>query len=266
MPVKKFTSADSGKIIYQDEGKGDPVVLLHGFAEDHTIWERQVDYLKEKFRLIMPDIPGSGGSPFNEKLSTMDDYARVIRSILDHESIVSCQLIGHSMGGYITLAFAEKNPEMLESFGLFHSTAYADNEEKKNARKKGIEFIRQYGSAKFIEQTIPNLFSDKFKAESADVIKELLRRFANFNPASLVRYYEGMMERPDRTHVLKKFKKPVLFIMGEYDTAIPLQQSLEQCHLPDFSYIHIAKNSGHMAMLEESNWSNHVLEKFLGNV
>src|SRR3979409_2265854 len=106
-------------------------MLVHGFAEDHKIWELQVDYLKKDFLLIVPDLPGSGRSVFNPQLSTIDDYADVIKFILDEEGISACTIIGHSMGGYITLAFAKKYPDQLNAFGLFHSTTYADSEEKK---------------------------------------------------------------------------------------------------------------------------------------
>lgn len=263
MADKELITAGDKPIFYRLEGTGKPVVLIHGFAEDAAIWNRQLTFFKNKFLFIVPDLPGSGKSPFHPKLSTIDDYAEVIMSILVKESVARCTMIGHSMGGYITLAFAEKYPELLNSFGLFHSTAYADTEEKRNTRRKGIEFIRQYGSAKFLEQSIPNLFSENFKAKHQDIVKQIIQQYANFNPDSLVAYYEAMMKRPDRTDVLRNFQKPVMFIIGLHDTAIPLKDSLEQCHLPELSYIHIAKNSGHMGMLEETDWCNQVLEKFL---
>ena len=172
-------------------------------------------------------------------------------------------MVGHSMGGYITLAFAEKYPERLTSFALFHSSAYADNEEKKVARRKNIGFILNNGSAKFLAQAIPSLFHEKYKTEHPEGVVELIERYANFSPQALVSYTEAMINRPDRTAVLKGSRCPVLFILGEHDTAIPLQQGLEQCHLPEFSYIYICTDSGHMGMLEEQAFCTKAVIDFL---
>jgi pimeloyl-ACP methyl ester carboxylesterase len=170
------------------------------------------------------------------------------------------------MGGYITLAFAEKYPQFLKAFGLFHSSSYPDSEEKKEARRKSIDLIRQYGSAKFIEQSTPNLFSENFKKKHPDIVQELVARYTNFSATALVQYYEAMMQRPDRTEILQKFEGPILFIMGKHDNAIPLEHSLQQCHLPDLSYTLILENSGHMGMLEEAEKSSPFIEKFLTEI
>jgi len=175
-------------------------------------------------------------------------------------------MIGHSMGGYITLAFADKYPNRLRSFGLFHSTAYPDSEEKKTARRRGIEFIQQNGPVKFLEQSIPNLFCEEFRKKDPKTVQKILARYTNFTSQSLVNYYEAMMLRPDRTHVLKSFPGPVLFILGKYDTAVPLEQGLQQCYMPGLSYIHVLEHSAHMGMWEEPSFSNPFIEDFLVRV
>ena len=124
-------------------------MLVHGFGEDSRVWENQEAVLQQHFKLIIPDLPGSGKSALTEDVS-MEGMARVLKEILDDLAIGSCIMIGHSMGGYITLAFAEKYPASLIAFGLFHSSAYADNEEKKTARRRGIEFIREQGPSSCI--------------------------------------------------------------------------------------------------------------------
>lgn len=250
-------------VYYRIEGKGKPVVLVHGFAEDGTVWENQVEYLKNKYQLIIPDLPGSGQSPINDANWSMEYFAECIRAILDAEKIAEVSMIGHSMGGYITLAFAEAWPERLRSFGLFHSTAYADSEEKKTARRRGIEFIQQNGSAKFLAQSIPNLFAEETKKQQPQLVGKILARFSNFIAQSLVNYYQCMMVRPDRTHVLKNFPRPVLFIMGKHDTAVPYEQGLQQCYLPGLSYFHTLEHSGHMGMWEEPVAGNSFIDAFL---
>jgi pimeloyl-ACP methyl ester carboxylesterase len=275
--VDKTITYHSSTIFYRTEGTGNPVVLIHGFAEDGTIWDNQIEFLKNYFLLITPDLPGSGKSFINNnedkflstvssQLATIEYYADCIKAILEEEKISNPVIIGHSLGGYITLAFAEKYPFSLKAFGLFHSTAYADSEEKKNTRRKSIEFIRKHGAAEFIKQSMPNLFSDVFKQQHPGIIEELIKRYDNFNAGSLVSYYEAMILRPDRTAVLQNFKGPVLFIMGEKDNAVPLEQSLKQCHLPGLSYIHIPENTAHMGMLEATKSVNTFLLSFIKNV
>ena len=256
------------KIFYRVTGSGYPVLLVHGFGEDGEIWNNQVEFLKERFQLIVPDLPGSGHSEMIDDMS-MDGMAEVIKCIIDAEIFENPPLggggafIGHSMGGYITLAFVEKYPEYLTGFGLFHSTAYADSDEKKAARRKGIEVIREKGAFEFLKTTTPNLFSQKTRNERPELIAGQISRLVNFSPAALIAYYEAMIQRPDRTQLLKESAIPVLFIMGEQDQAIPLQDGLQQCHLPDRSSIHILRQSGHMGMLEEMEKSNNELENFL---
>ena len=250
--------------------------------------------LASKFKFIIPDLPGSGQSEMIDDMS-MEGMAEVIKNIIDAEAPLNppqggtldsdnsnkqdsfknseyqnppsegreACIIGHSMGGYITLAFAEKYPGNLSAFGLFHSSAFADSEEKKATRRKGIDFINQHGAFEFLKTSILNLFSPQTKAEHPELIDEQVAAAHNFLPAVLVSYYEAMIKRPDRTELLRKATAPVLFIMGKYDAAVPIEDGLKQCHLPEKSYIHILQKSGHMGMLEEADKSNRALNNFL---
>ena len=259
---------------YKTTGTGLPVVLLHGFAEDSSIWDNQVDYLKNNYKLIIPDLPGSGASgmlntPLSEgeglgvrpnKNIGMEDYALCIKQILDTEKITQCIMIGHSMGGYITLAFAEKYPGFLMSFGLFHSSAYPDDDAKVETRKKAIGFIETNGADAFLKTSIPGLFYDQGNSAQADA---LIEKGKAFSSKALIQYYKAMIARPDRTNILKNNTTPVLFIMGEHDKAVPFKHSLEQSYMPFQSYIHVLRNSAHMGMLEEPGRSNEILANFL---
>ena len=238
------------------------------------MWERQVQALQNNYRLIIPDIPGSGKSELVAN-ATIETYAEIIKELINIEHLQVnltgadfelISLIGHSMGGYIALAFAEKYPQYLNSFGLFHSSAFADADEKKATRKKAIEFIQEKGPIAFLKTSIPGLFNETFEAENKSVILSLISKATNFTEAALVQYYEAMIARPDRVHVLKNFTKPVLFIIGEHDKAVPLQSSLEQCYIPAISHVHILENSAHMGMNEETAKVNSVLNNFLAQV
>ncbi len=240
-------------------GEGKPVLLLHGFGEDGEIWNNQAEYLKNTFRLIIPDLPGSGESEIvSGNTVSMIDYADVVKAILDEEKISECIMLGHSLGGYITLAFAEKYRSSLNAFGLVHSSAFADSEEKKSARRKSIEFIKNNGAYEFLKTSIPGLFK-----VSGPLVDALIEKGKNFTPEALIQYYEAMIARPDRTNILKSFDRPILFIIGEHDNAVPFQQSLQQCYLPAISHVHILRNSAHIGMLEETGKVNEIIRAFI---
>lgn len=253
-------------VYYNIYGNGDAIVLLHGFAEDSRIFNHQVNYLKAYYKVIVPDLPGSGQSGLLKKDNvTIEEYAHCIFNLLQQEGIRSCKMFGHSMGGYITLAFAEKYPPFLSAYGLIHSNASADNEEKIKTRKQGIKLINEYGAYPFIKNTVPNLFSNVFKKSNSNVIEELIERGRQFSKEALIQYYAAMINRPDRCNVLKEASVPVLFIIGTDDVAAPLDIVINQVHLPFYSHIHIMNNVGHMSMLESPEQLNKFLLSFIDN-
>ena len=259
-------------INYTKKGSGKAVVLLHGFGEDSSVWSGQVHALQRNFTVINIDLPGSGksiipnASVMLESRSNIDFYAACVHALLGNLSIEKCSMFGHSMGGYITLAFAEKYETMLDGFGLVHSTAYADNAEKKINRQRGIDLMDQYGSHSFLKTTIPNLFSAAFKIAKPEAIEALIDAGKDFTVFALQNYYRAMMNRLDRTAVLKSSKLPILFIIGTDDVAIPLKDSLEQSHMPKYAYIHVLENVGHMSMIENPEIVTSFLHNFLANI
>ncbi len=257
---KQITFRDQ-PVQYAVSGNGPTVMLLHGFGEDETVWNQLISPLMG-YRLIIPVIPGSGTPAIDNAM--LEDHAEWIAAILDQESIDQVILIGHSMGGYISLAFAEKYPGRVKALGLFHSSAYADDEEKKATRKKAIEFIKSHGSRPFLETSTPNLFRDPDAHQA--IVNDLLVKGEKFAPETLVQYYEAMIARPDRTHVLREAEYPVLFILGQHDKAVPFHDGLKQTHIPANAYIHILRESGHMGMFEEPQKAVEILVKFIEDV
>ena len=239
------------------------VMLVHGFGEDCRVWYQQMQHLEKNCNLIVPDLPGSGRSKLTDvSMESMADY---LKNILDEKSISSCVMIGHSMGGYVTLAFAEKYPEMLAGFGLFHSSAYADSEEKKDTRRKAIDFIRKNGTREFLKTSAPNLIA-KDARNREELITKLIDDNAYLTRETLIAYYEAMMARPDRTSVLKDFTKPILMVLGVYDTAVPYEQGQEQVKLLQNPVAHTLKKSAHMGMWEEPEESNAILADYINIV
>jgi pimeloyl-ACP methyl ester carboxylesterase len=197
---------------------------------------------------------------------SIDALAGEIKAFIDELKLGACILIGHSMGGYVALAFAEKYPQQMKAFGFFHSTAYADSEEKRAARRRSIEFIREHGAAPFVRQSTPNLFSARTREHRPSIVEDTIRRYSGFSPESLIYYYEAMIRRPNRVPVLCQFPGPVLFLMGAMDTVVPYEQALKQCYEPAISVIHTLLSSGHMGMLEEPEEGSLLLESFLNFV
>lgn len=259
---------------YSVYGKGKPVVVLvHGFAATGKVWQKQYEFLSPSCTVIVPDLPGSGNSTFKniENLSLIkendachiDFYADCLKEMLQKENIKQCIMLGHSMGGYITLAFAGKYPSFLKAFGLINSTAFADNEEKKTVRLKAIETIETYGGYTFLQKTISSLFGEAFKKSHPHVIEELIESSKKFPDKILEDYYRAMMNRQERTQVLSAAKIPVLFVMGEEDKPAPPTDVLQQVHLPEISYIHMLEETGHMSMLEAPEKLNNHLHNFI---
>jgi pimeloyl-ACP methyl ester carboxylesterase len=251
------------RLAYEDTGKGHSVVLLHGFAEDSTVWRHQVALLGEHHRVIAPDWPGSGLSPASPELVSMEFFADLLRALIEQERIERCCVIGHSMGGYAALAFAQAYPGFLTGLGLFHSTAFPDSPEKQQARKRSIAFIRENGAALFLRTATPNLFGDRFKKENPAEVEDLIERGSSANPEVLVSYYEAMLRRPDRTAVLRSARVPVLMIAGIADNAVPLAESLKQAALAPLTFVHFLEDAAHMGMWEAPETAGKVLSDFL---
>jgi pimeloyl-ACP methyl ester carboxylesterase len=250
-------------IHYREEGEGFPVLLIHGMGEDSAIWDAQINSLGKDYRLIVPDLPGSGKSPLLSGEPSIGELADAVKVLCDKAGVGQCILIGHSMGGYIALAFAEKYPERLRAFGLFHSTAYADSEEKVVIRQKAIDFIQKNGSPAYMRQSVPNLLAESTRQGRPAILNGLIDRYSGFQPESLIYYQEAMIRRPDRVLVLQHFTGPVLFVIGGQDKSVPTEHSLQQCHIPLLSHVHILENAGHMGMLEDSQRSNRILQTFI---
>lgn len=243
-----------------------PIILIHGFGEDSRIWKHQIAYLENDFRLFVPDLPGTGQSAIGTGELSMESMAEALKQMLDEEKIDQCIMLGHSMGGYVTLAFAELYPERLAAFGLIHSTAYADNEEKKAARGKSILFIQEHSAAEFIKTTIPNLFSQRFNTEHKEQVDELITQGNQFTAEALIAYYRAMINRPNRSHILQQSTVPVLFFIGEEDKAVNPDDALAQTALPIVCMAKLVPGIAHMGMLEATIELNNTIGEFCKTV
>lgn len=208
----------------------EPLVLLHGFMENNTIWEYMEESLSDQFQLIKIDLPGHGKSEVLGEIHTMNLMAEEVKKVIDHLQFSKVHLLGHSMGGYTALAFAELYPENLTSLSLFFSSTLEDNNEKKDIRRRSIEIIdRNYPS--FVDNSIANLFSENERDILRDKI-ELAKKIAvETNTEGVKASQLGMAERPNRTKILLEFNLPILIIAGKHDNAIKTETFFE--HIPN---------------------------------
>lgn len=264
-----FFEFNNTKVSYALYGKGKTILFIHGFGECSKIWHNQISYLKNKFQILTIDLPGSGNSEhLNQEDVEIDTYATIIYEVVQHlidKKIINTtfSIFGHSMGGYITLAFIKKYSNFIDVFGLINSTAFADSEEKKQIRLKSIEFINQFGAEQFLQTAIPNLFSNTSKTLLINEISELKNGAKKFKNSTLNQYYGAMIKRPNYTDILKKTNKPMLFIIGNEDLAAPMQDVLQQTYLCNISQINIFLNTAHMSMLEAKDDLNSAISHFL---
>lgn len=203
-----------------------PLVLLHGFMENTTIWDEMEAHLSKDFILIKIDLPGHGKSKVYQEIHTVELMAEKVKEVIDALKLEKINLLGHSLGGYVSLAFAEKFPEILESMTLFFSTTVADDEEKKAIRRRSIAVIDE-NFENFVKTSIPNLFSNNEK----DILEgkiELAKNIAKSTNKEGVKAAQlGMAERPDRTEILENLDAKILIIAGKYDNAVKTENLLK---------------------------------------
>ena len=248
-----------GELFFQERGKGFPLILLHGFCETNHLWDSFATKLSSDFRVITPDLPGFGNSPLPEKSFSIANIASSLIHWLHQLNVEKCIVIGHSLGGYVTLEMIAEEPTLFSGFGLFHSTAFADTEEKRQNRNKVIEFVRKNGVHPFIDTFVPGLFCQK----KHPAIEEVYKMASNTKKKTLIAYSLAMRDRPDNTPILKGYGGPCLLIAGKQDVIIPYTTIEQQSRLNQNIRLHILENSGHMGMFEEAAAAYKAVQNFV---
>lgn len=265
--IKKEFIYRGSTLAYKKTGHGPCILLLHGFGEDSNVFNTIIDQLKQHASLIIPDLPGSGKSDLLRASSfTIDTLAHAMKAILDQEEVSSCIILGHSMGGYIALAMAELYPQLLKGLGLLHSTAFADSTERIQKREQAMAFIKTNGADAFLRLSLPGLFAKKFRENHPEQIKQLIESGHTFSNEALIGYYQAMIQRPDRTHVLKNLSFPVLLTIGDQDELIPVQDLLVQAALLQKPMVQRIPSAGHMSMLETPDELMEILRNYIFTV
>lgn len=231
---------------YTSTGLGNTIVLIHGFCENSTCFNEQVFLLKDHYNIVTIDLPGHGQSPVIPSFS-MADLADEVKAVLDTLGINECVLLGHSMGGYATLAFAKKYTNMLKGFGLMHSTANADNEERKKKRDQGINLVREKGAEIYVRNFIPPLFAPDTPAELIAARQESNK---NITAEAVIACLEAMKNRDDSNALVQETNVPMAFFIGKQDALIPEVDMLAQAASAKTANVVYLENAAHMGMLE----------------
>ena len=243
-------------IYYNVTGSGPAMVLLHGFLESSTIWNEYTSSLSEKHTVITIDFPGHGKSEIVSETHSMQLMAKVVKSVLHKLNIESAIFIGHSMGGYVALAYTELFPDEVKKLILLNSTPTADSEERKQNRKRALEVL-DYNAEAFISMAIMNLFSENSKKKFTSEIEALKQQALQFPVAGIQAAIRGMIDRKDRTDVLVNFDKEKVMVCGNEDPIMPISDSKIISEKTNTQLIQL--EGGHMSWLENADEMHKIL-------
>ncbi|WP_433779420.1 alpha/beta fold hydrolase [Flavobacterium anhuiense] len=234
-------------ISYSDSGKGNAIVLLHGFLENKKMWKEYVDFFSEKYRVITIDLLGHGESEPLGYVHEMEDNANVVNEVLKNIKIEKAIIVGHSMGGYVALAFAELYPDKIQKLVLLNSTSKEDSEERKLNRTRAIKAVKQ-NYASFVSLAIANLFSENNRTRLAEEIEKVKTEALKTPLQGIIASQEGMKIRKDREWILKENRFPVLLILGKKDPVLNYEENLSQ--IEDTTAELVSFEDGHMSQIE----------------
>ncbi len=261
--MKNTLLANGRRIAYYASGDAAhtvPLVLLHGFCEDASLWRPLLPRLRG-VRTLRIDLPGFGASQ-PPLAPGMAIYADAVCAVLNELGIDRCVLAGHSMGGYAALEFGRHHPERLAGLGLVHSHPFEDTPERKENRQRGIDMVQARKKNLYVAQLFPGLFAPAFAQAHPEVVQALVRNGRRQPVAGIVAALKSMMDRADHTGTLRALQCPVLFLLGEQDTIVPPRQALTAAALPRVADLHVLPGVGHMGMFEAPERTAEILSDF----
>jgi pimeloyl-ACP methyl ester carboxylesterase len=251
------------KINYSDIGKGTAVVLLHGFLENLGMWNNYLADFSKKNRLICIDLLGHGGSECLGYIHSMEDQADMVHQVLLKLRIRKAVFVGHSMGGYVALAFAERYPDMMKGLVLLNSTSKADSDERKANRDRAILAVKQNYTA-FVRMAVSNLFSEDNRERLKEQIEAVKLEALKTPLQGIIAALEGMKIRNDREVLLHFAPYPILLVLGKKDGVLNYEDSIDQIEGSKATLI--ALPDGHMSHIENEAELKTIVLEFLKNL
>ena len=250
--IEKFIMAGPTALHICDSQKGERcIVLLHGYLESMLVWEDFIPYLYKEVRVVTLDLPGHGISVVQGEEHSMDFLADTVADALRALGIARCTLVGHSMGGYVALAFCERHPEMLDGVVLLSSTPNPDTPEKAENRRREIALVRA-GKKELLARVAPAAgFAEENRDRMKDYIGDLTEQVFVTEDDGIVALLNGMIGRKDQNAMLRETRVPVLFILGRKDGYIPAEVAEKMVADHPEARVVWLENAGHMGFLEE---------------
>ncbi|MCU0455319.1 MAG: alpha/beta hydrolase [Bacteroidales bacterium] len=261
--MDRFFEFESGKIHFTDQGRGDVIILVHGYLETCEIWRSFGRRLSSQYRVLAVDLPGHGKSDMLGEVHTMDLMAGMLAALMMHLSIEKVFMTGHSMGGYVTLAFADLFPELLSGFCLFHSQPFADSPETVQKRNNEIRLVEEGRKDQFCPVNIVRMFASSNIEKFAAAVSNSKNIASTVPGEALIAVLKGMIARPSRAAVMESGAIPCLWILGVRDNYIDFRAIQEKVRLPRNAEVAILENSGHMGFIEEEDKALEILGSFL---
>lgn len=259
----KTTIFKNTSVSYADYGKGTAVVLLHGYLENQEMWQEFVPELSSKYRVITIDLLGHGLTECLGYVHSMEDNADLVHELLSELRIRKAIVIGHSMGGYVALAFAELYPENIKGLVLLNSTSKADNEERKTNRDRAIKAVKKDYTS-FVRLSIGNLFSEDNREKLTEEIESVKLDALKTPLQGIIAALEGMKIRKDREMLLHTATFPMLLILGKKDPVLNYEENLSQI---EGTHVKLATfPDGHMSYIENRDALKTVLTAFLKSI
>ncbi|NMH27647.1 alpha/beta fold hydrolase [Flavobacterium silvaticum] len=232
---------------YSDVGKGKTVVFLHGFLENRTMWDAFAEELSKKNRVISIDLLGHGETEAIGYVHSMEDNADLVYNVLSHLKIKKATIAGHSMGGYVALAFAEYYPEMVSGIALINSTSRADSDERKKNRDRAIKAVKMDYTS-FVRLSVGNLFNESNRERLNPEIEHMKQQALKTPLQGIVASLEGMKIRKDREVILHFAPYPIWLFLGKNDPVLPYDDNADQAN--EASVKLITFPDGHMSPIE----------------
>jgi pimeloyl-ACP methyl ester carboxylesterase len=252
-----------GNIHCFDEGEGPVILLIHGYLESAVIWKRFAEKLSGEFRVIAINLPGHGQSDIDEIHDTMEFFASVVKEILDALSIDRVFLVGHSLGGYVTLAFLELFPHRLTGYCLFHSQPFADTPEATEKRNREIQIVSEGRKEVIIPANITRMFADQNVERMPGELARSKEIASAITAGGIISVLKAMISRPSRSWLMEEGRVPCLWILGLKDNYIPCEAIQKRVRLPLNVKTVVLENSGHLGFVEEEERSVKALSEFV---
>ncbi len=239
------------------------IIFVHGFPYDHTMWDKQIEYLKDNFFCVTYDIRGLGASHVGDGQYTMEKYVDDLFSIISKLNLNTPILCGLSMGGYLAYSAVERNQSIFKSVIFCDTKPNSDTDEIRLVRANKIKQINEEGLEAFVESFVPLCFSNEYQSSYTEKYTSVKSLCKTNNPIGVKGALIAMLSRGDSIPFLKQIKLPTLHLCGEFDTMTPPEMMKESALLIPNAKFKVVPNSGHMSPIENSEFVNEAIEKFI---